>query len=92
MAFCFGLLHGFGFAGALASIALPQQAISLALFCFNVGVEIGQLIFVALILTAVALLKRLSRQPPDWARWVTPYAIGGIASFWLVERVVAFWQ
>jgi len=91
VAFCFGLLHGLGFAGALAAIGLPQQAIPLALLCFNIGVEIGQLIFVAVVLTVIALIRRLPLKMPRWVPYAAPYAIGGIASFWVMERVVAFW-
>jgi len=91
VAFCFGLLHGFGFAGALADVGLPQQAIPLALLCFNIGVEIGQLIFVAIALAAIALLRRLPLTMPRWAPYAVPYAIGSLATFWVFERVVAFW-
>jgi hydrogenase/urease accessory protein HupE len=91
VAFCFGLLHGLGFAGALSAIGLPQQAIPLALFCFNVGVEIGQLMFVAVILAVMALLRRLPLRMPEWAPYVVPYAIGSAATFWVFERVAAFW-
>jgi hydrogenase/urease accessory protein HupE len=83
VAFCFGLLHGLGFAGALSAIGLPQQAIPLALFCFNVGVEIGQLIFVAAILAVIALLRRLPLRTPEWAPNLVPYAIGSAATFWV---------
>jgi hydrogenase/urease accessory protein HupE len=91
VAFCFGLLHGFGFAGALAGIGLPQQAIPLALLCFNIGVEIGQLLFVAAILALLALLRRLPLTMPKWAPYAAPYAIGGVATFWVFERVATFW-
>ena len=57
VAFCFGLLHGFGFAGALAEVGLPQHAIAVALLFFNVGVEIGQLIFVAAVLSVISLFR-----------------------------------
>ena len=90
VAFCFGLLHGFGFAGALAEIGLPQKAIPLALLAFNVGVEIGQLLFVGAALTAGALLARLPRRPPAWANLLPPYAIGTVAMFWVAERVASF--
>ena len=92
VAFCFGLLHGFGFAGALAAVGLPDRAIPMALLCFNVGVEIGQFIFVGIVLATIALLRRLPFTPPRWAPWAAPYAIGGIASFWMLQRVVTFWQ
>jgi hypothetical protein len=91
VAFVFGLAHGLGFAGALAEIGLPQQAIPLALLCFNVGVEIGQLIFVAAVLALAFALRRWMAQGTGWFRWVAPCAIGGVAALWMVERVAAFW-
>jgi len=94
IAFCFGLLHGLGFAGALAEVGLPQNDIPLALFFFNVGVEIGQILFVAAVLLALAaarnLAARLRAVPPAWAWRLPPYAIGTIAAFWTVERLAAF--
>ena len=91
IAFIFGLLHGFGFAGALAEIGLPQQAIPLALIFFNVGVELGQLLFIAAVLLISWVLQRL-KQPPLLvkAELVTTYAIGGVSSFWLFERISVF--
>jgi hydrogenase/urease accessory protein HupE len=91
VAFGFGLLHGFGFAGALAEAGLPQHAIPLALLLFNVGVELGQLAFVAVVLAAGAFLVRLRVRWPRWAPYVPPYAIGSLAMLWLIERVAAFW-
>jgi hydrogenase/urease accessory protein HupE len=91
VAFVFGLLHGLGFAGALAEIGLPQNAIPLALLCFNVGVEAGQLLFVGAVL-GVAWIARngiAGRRPMLDA--IASYAIGGVASFWMIERVAAFW-
>jgi hydrogenase/urease accessory protein HupE len=90
VAFSFGLLHGFGFAGALAEVGLPQTAVPLALLMFNVGVEIGQLLFVLVLLGAGAFLVRISTKFPDWTRSVLPYAIGSVAMFWVLERVGAF--
>jgi hypothetical protein len=91
VAFAFGLLHGLGFAGALAEVGLPPNSIPLALLFFNVGVEIGQLLFVGVLLAGAALLRRLAGPPNPRRGVVVPaYAIGGLASFWLVERVVAF--
>lgn len=91
VAFTFGLLHGFGFAGALHEIGLPQGAIPLALLFFNVGVEAGQLLFIAAVLALAAVLKRLPLRPPawTWSRRLLPYAIGGVAAFWLIERLSA---
>jgi hydrogenase/urease accessory protein HupE len=91
VAFSFGLLHGFGFAGALAEVGLPQKAIPVALLMFNVGVEIGQLVFVAFLLGVGALLARMPGTIPGWARAVPPYAIGAVAMFWVIERIGAFW-
>jgi hydrogenase/urease accessory protein HupE len=91
IAFIFGLLHGFGFAGALAEIGLPQQAIATALIFFNIGVEIGQLIFVTAVIFIALLLKQL-KYPKllQRAEMVVLYAIGGLSAFWLIERVFAF--
>lgn len=91
VAFIFGLLHGFGFAGALAEVGLPQQAIPLALVFFNVGVELGQLMFVGVVLSLTWVLHRLQRPKlVDQLESVTIYVIGGLSSFWLFERVAAF--
>ena len=90
VAFTFGLLHGFGFAGALAEIGLPQKAIPLALFTFNVGVEIGQLAFVTAVLALGTLAARVPLCWPRWGAWLPPYAIGTVAMFWVAERVASF--
>jgi hypothetical protein len=89
VAFAFGLLHGFGFAGALSEIGVPQQAVPLALLFFNVGVELGQLLFIAAVF-GFAWLVRLTavRVPTIWQRTVA-YGIGSVAAFWAVERTVA---
>ena len=91
VAFTFGLLHGFGFAGALSDIGLPQSAIPLALFTFNVGVELGQLLFITAVLAIYAMARRIQPIPPEWAWRVPTYAIGGMASYWMIERVAGFW-
>jgi hypothetical protein len=88
IAFAFGLLHGLGFAGALAEIGLPPHAIPLALFLFNVGIEIGQLTFVAALLLAATALYRLVPRWVERLQWLPPHLIGGLASFWLIERVL----
>ena len=99
IAFCFGLLHGFGFAGALAEVGLPQQAIPIALLFFNLGVEIGQLVFVAAVLAAGVLFRRtiaLRLGPAVVQRAFNgldvsvAYAIGAVAAYWLIERTSAF--
>ncbi|WP_343225906.1 HupE/UreJ family protein [Luteolibacter marinus] len=86
VAFGFGLLHGFGFAGALSDIGLPQKSVPLALLLFNVGVEAGQLLFVAAVLLLAAGTKRLPVRLPGWTKLIPPYAIGSLAMFWVIER------
>lgn len=87
VAFAFGLLHGFGFAGALSEVGLPPGQIPLALLFFNAGVEIGQLVFVAAVLSLAWLFRRLRAR---WLELVPPYAIGSLAMFWVFQRVAAF--
>jgi hypothetical protein len=88
VAFTFGLLHGFGFAGALSEVGLPSQAIPLALLFFNVGVELGQLAFIAGALTGAWALRRVVLEPPAWAPRLAAYVIGSVAAFWVFERTV----
>ncbi len=90
VAFTFGLLHGFGFAGALTEVGLPQGDIPLALLLFNVGVELGQLLFVAVAVGCMAALRRLRPTWPRWTEVITPYAIGSLAMFWVIQRLAAF--
>jgi hydrogenase/urease accessory protein HupE len=99
VAFSFGLLHGFGFAGALAEVGLPQHAIPVALLFFNVGVEIGQLIFVAAVLSSIWLLRHVASKlwqtsfvtrAFDRLDATIAYGIGVVAAYWLVERIAAF--
>jgi len=88
------LLHGFGFASALNDVGLPQSDIPIALLFFNVGVELGQLLFIAAVFTVIALTRqassRLELSHLAWAWRVPPYAIGSLAMFWVIQRVVAF--
>ena len=90
VAFVFGLLHGLGFAGALSEVGLPQQAIPLALLFFNVGVELGQLAFIAVVLGLANAMLHLPVRAPVWGWRVMPYAIGSVAMFWVVQRVGTF--
>jgi len=99
VSFTFGLLHGFGFAGALSEAGLPQTAIPVALLFFNVGVEMGQLLFIAAALSCLVIggvcAKRLQRRlvsaPADsFMRFVPSYAIGCVAMFWVIQRVAKF--
>ncbi len=87
VAFSFGLLHGFGFAGALSEVGLPGNAIPLALLFFNVGVEVGQLLFVAAVLVFLAIARRPLTSAPRWVTVAPAYAIGAIAMFWTLQRV-----
>lgn len=90
IAFSFGLLHGFGFAGALEEVGLPRGEIPLALFAFNLGVELGQLAFVALVLAVGFLLARCAPQRTAvLAARAAAYGIGGVAAYWTIERVAA---
>jgi hydrogenase/urease accessory protein HupE len=93
----FGLLHGFGFASALGEIGLPPTEIPAALLAFNVGVEIGQILFVAGIMFAVWLITKVFRarkkKALDWlSRIEKPlaYGIGGVTMLWTVERIIVF--
>ena len=99
VAFSFGLLHGFGFAGALAEVGLPQHAIPVALLFFNIGVEIGQLLFVTTVLSLMYLSRYVASQVLEQALMqrtfdrldvTAAYAIGIAAAYWLVERTTAF--
>jgi hydrogenase/urease accessory protein HupE len=97
VAFPFGLLHGLGFAGALAETGLPSEEIPSALLAFNVGVEIGQLLFVLALFALAASLRRLlphrlvSGSASRVARRAVLYTMGSLSSFWLVQRVAGFW-
>ncbi len=92
VAFTFGLLHGFGFAGALTEIGLPAQAVPLALLFFNVGVEAGQLLFIAAVGVVIVVARHLALPQPTWAWRVPAYGIGAVAAFWSIERVAGFWS
>lgn len=89
MALGFGFLHGLGFAGALAQVGLPAGEIPQALFAFNLGIEVGQLLFVAGVLGVLAFLRRVPVRWPRAGRLVPAYAIGSLAAFWVFERLAA---
>jgi len=91
VAFAFGLLHGFGFAGALVEIGLPESAIPLALLFFNLGVEAGQIAFVIAVLATMAIGRRLLHTPQNAVRIAAAYGIGTVAAFWSIERIAGFW-
>jgi hypothetical protein len=88
--FAFGLLHGFGFAGALKEIGLPQSDVPLALLMFNLGVEVGQLIFIGAVSTMIYGARRLIEVPMHRARTAMGYAIGITAASWLMARLATF--
>ena len=97
----FGLLHGFGFAAVLRDIGLPQTELPIALLFFNVGVEIGQLLFIGVLLTGFFVLRpafvHMLRSTEDhsvhWRSLTMPasYVIGSIASYWMIDRISGFW-
>jgi hydrogenase/urease accessory protein HupE len=91
VALSFGLLHGFGFAGALAEVGLPQREIPLALLQFNLGVELGQMLVVVVFLALRRALQGRAARWPAAVRLVPAYGIGSIAAYWCVARVAAFW-
>ena len=89
VAFAFGLVHGLGFASGLVRLGLPQGDIPVALLLFNVGVEIGQLSFVALILLLLRSFHQLDIHWPLPVRMMPAYAVGSLGAFWTIDRIVA---
>jgi len=87
VAFAFGLLHGFGFASALTSAGLPHHELPMALVSFNVGVELGQLSFIALILALERSFRILEVHWPRWAMALPGYTVGSLGAFWTIQRV-----
>ena len=87
VAFCFGLLHGFGFASALTNAGLPPADLPLALLNFNIGVEIGQLSFVFLILLLERSFRILEVRWPRWVEFLPGYTVGTLGAFWTIQRV-----
>jgi hypothetical protein len=89
IAFTFGLVHGLGFAGALSEIGVPQNEVPLALLMFNVGVETGQVMFVVAVSLLLAGLHKLHSRTALAVGRTAPYAIGGVAAFWTIQRIVS---
>jgi len=87
VAFAFGLLHGFGFATAMTSAGLPRQELPWALLSFNIGVELGQLGFVALILAMERSFRVLEVRWPRWMQALPGYTVGTLGAFWTIQRV-----
>ena len=92
VAFAFGLLHGFGFASALTSAGLPRSELPLALVSFNVGVELGQLGFIALVLALEGSFRVLEIRWPRWAQALPGYTVGSLGAFWTIQRVAAMFR
>jgi hypothetical protein len=88
VAFTFGLVHGIGFASALAGLGLERRLLPAALLFFNVGVEIGQLAFVLLVLALVWAHRRLDAVLPRWGNALPAYAIGSVSMFWFLGRLL----
>ena len=87
MAGLFGLLHGLGFAGALAEVGLPDGDIPLALLSFNIGIEIGQIAFIAAVFFLWHILKKLPITWPDPIKYIPSYGIGTLSVFWFLDRI-----
>ncbi len=88
VAFAFGLLHGFGFATGLTTMGLPRAEIPVALLLFNVGVELGQIAFVALMLLLGRSFRRLQFHWPRWAEMIPGYVVGSLGAYWFIQRTV----
>jgi hypothetical protein len=86
VAFAFGLLHGFGFASGLSSLGLPRAEIPVALLLFNVGVELGQLLFVVLVVLLERSFRALQIRWPKLVEAIPAYAVGGLGAFWTLQR------
>jgi hypothetical protein len=86
VAFAFGLLHGFGFASGLNALGIPKAEIPLALLCFNVGVEAGQLGFVGLTLLLMRSFRELEFRWPRLVEALPAYAVGSLGAFWTIQR------
>jgi hypothetical protein len=89
VSFGFGLLHGLGFAGALVALGLPKSAIPMALLLFNLGVEVGQILFVVVVLALLASFRKLDFRLPTWAKPLPVYTMGSVSSFWFAGRLAA---
>jgi hydrogenase/urease accessory protein HupE len=90
VAFAFGLMHGLGFASGLSEAGLPVAHIPTALLFFSIGVETGHFLFIGVVLSLIALARRVKLPAPPWAQLIPPYAIGTVAMFWVIQRIAAF--
>jgi hypothetical protein len=92
VSFAFGLIHGLGFASALVALGLTKSVIPLALLFFNIGVEIGQVLFILVVLALLASWRRMEVRLPAWGEPLPAYGMGSIAALWFVGRFVAMFQ
>lgn len=90
VAFTFGLMHGLGFAGGLSNAGLPAGHIPTALLFFSMGVESGHFLFIGVMLSLIAMVRRVRIPFPRWTELVPPYAIGAFAMFWVIQRTLSF--
>lgn len=88
IAFAFGLLHGFGFASGLSTSGMPKGEIPWALLWFNIGVELGQLLFVFIIVALIKSFVTLEIRWPRWSRYLPAYSVGGLGAYWTIQRTV----
>jgi HupE / UreJ protein len=88
VAFAFGLLHGFGFASGLSTTGIPPAELPLALLSFNIGVELGQLGFVAVALLLAGSFRVLEMRWPAWVLRVPGYVVGACGAYWTIQRTV----
>ena len=88
VAFLFGLLHGFGFASGLSTTGMPRAEIPLALLFFNVGLEVGQLVFVFTVLALRRSFKVLEVRWPRWAEALPAYTVGSLGAYWTIQRTI----
>ena len=86
MAFGFGLLHGFGFAGALSEIGISNDQLLLSLLFFNVGIEIGQLIMIPIFLSGIYVLSKIKLEKISYQG--ASFLLGGVGSYWFIERII----
>jgi hypothetical protein len=89
VAFSFGLIHGLGFAGGLGDAGLPAVHIPTALLFFSLGVESGHFLFIGVVMFLIALARHVRFPFSRWTELVPPYAIGGVAMFWVIQRLTA---
>jgi hydrogenase/urease accessory protein HupE len=88
VAFAFGLLHDIGFASGLSLTGVPRGEIPLALLCFNLGVEVGQLAFVLVALATAQAIRTLDLDRPRWVTYLPGYTVGSLGAYWTIQRIL----